>query len=331
MSLEQHWYRACPSVLSRVLWPLSLLFSGLVWWRRWCYQRGYFKQQRWSVPLIVVGNITVGGTGKTPLVTALVSQLKAHGLKPGLVSRGYGGQAKCWPQKVTADSLPSAVGDEAILLSQRCRCPMVVAPDRVAAVNQLLTNDAPDVVIADDGLQHYAMGRDVEIVVLDGQRQLGNGYLLPAGPLREGASRLHSADFVVMNGPCQDVSLYPQVVNMTLRAELLVNLCDASRQKPLSGFRGQRVHALAGIGHPQRFFALLQDAGIDVIQHPFRDHHAYVAADLRFPDDLPILMTEKDAVKCRDFATEQYWVLPVTAELPAEFFVNLLNKIKKIH
>jgi tetraacyldisaccharide 4'-kinase len=329
MSLEQHWYRSCPSVLSRVLWPLSLLFSALVRWRRWCYQRGYFKQHRCSIPVIVVGNIAVGGTGKTPLVTALVAELKAQGLKPGLVSRGYGGQADKWPQNVTLESSPAVVGDEAVLLVQRCRCPMVVAPNRVAAVEQLLANNALDVVISDDGLQHYAMGRDVEIVVIDGQRQLGNGYLLPAGPLREGSSRLSSVDFVVINGAHHHAPLLPETFSMTLTAESLVNLCDASRQKPLHEFSGQRVHAIAGIGHPQRFFSLLRAAGVEVIEHPFTDHHAYVTDDLQFSECLPILMTEKDAVKCRDFAADHHWVLPVKATLSNHLFSNLLNKINK--
>ncbi len=265
------------------------------------------------VPVIVVGNIAVGGTGKTPFVIWLVERLREWGWRPGVISRGYGGSAPQYPFAVCADSDPSHCGDEPLLIARRCECPVVVAPDRVAAARALLAQSAVDVIVADDGLQHYRLGRDLEICLVDGARGLGNAALLPAGPLREPPQRLREVDLVVANGPgWDDAALRP--LRMQLHSEQAHNLLSGAAQ-PLAAFRGRRVHAVAGIGRPARFFEMLRAAGIDAIEHPFADHHAYVPAELAFGDALPVLMTEKDAVKCGAFAAPAWWAVPVCAQL----------------
>lgn len=303
--IEALWYRRHPA--RWLLWPLSLLYGVLVALRRWLYQRGILKSERLPVPVIVVGNITVGGTGKTPLVIALVQQLRQSGWKPGIVTRGYGGRSAVWPRAVHADSDPAEVGDEPVLLAQSLKCPIIAAPDRVAAARQLLAGKNVDVIVSDDGLQHYRMQRDIEIVVIDGARGLGNGLLLPAGPLRELPFRLQSVDLVLSNGG--DAPL-----RMELLPEAAVRL-DGEVSRPLSEFAGRNVHAVAGIGNPERFFTLLRDAGLRIEPHPFPDHHHYQLEDLRFPDDNEVMMTAKDAVKCRRLASQKHWYLPVVARL----------------
>jgi tetraacyldisaccharide 4'-kinase len=265
------------------------------------------------VPVIVVGNVTIGGAGKTPLVIALVAALRELGWKPGVASRGYGGLAR-GPRLLGPEPDPAQVGDEPALIAIRTGAPVAIGADRPAAA-RLLLDEGVDLVVADDGLQHYPLARDVEICVLDGVRRLGNGRLLPAGPLRESAPRLGEVDFIVCNGGEPQAGEIP----MRLAAGAAVSLVDASIRKPLATFSQTRVHAVAGIGHPQRFFDTLREYGIDVIEHPFPDHHRYVPDDLVFADDLPILMTEKDAVKCRAFGNGNWWAVPVAAELPATF------------
>lgn len=306
--LEYSWYNK--SLLTLALLPLSWLFCALAIARRFAYQSGLLKVHRLPVPVIVVGNISVGGTGKTPLVTWLVDLLKQQGYRPGIVSRGYGGGANHWPQQVRPDSDPRMVGDEAILLARRCACPMAVGPDRVAAASALLAHTECDIIVADDGLQHYALGRDVEIAVVDGVRRFGNGHCLPAGPLREPQSRLRHVQMVVANGVAG-----PREFAMRLIPGSLWNLRNPQRRKALSSFRGQKVHAVAGIGFPPRFFRQLTEQGVEVVEHPFPDHHPFVKPDLQFEDHLPVLMTEKDAVKCREFASEEQWCLPVDAQV----------------
>jgi len=317
MALERHWY--APSALSLALLPVAWLFCALTALRRWAYRSGLLAAYRAPVPVIVVGNISVGGSGKTPLVAWLVMLLRRHGWSPGIVSRGYGGTARAWPQPVHADSDPREVGDEPVLLARQCACPVVVAPDRRAAVRALLAQGGCDVVVADDGLQHYPLERDIEVAVVDGTRRFGNGRCLPAGPLRERPSRLQDVDFVVSNGRAQRLE-YP----MTVNAGQAVNLKYPARVRALSEFIGRPVHGVAGIGYPPRFFTQLRAAGLQVTEHPFEDHHAFEPADLEFPGDAPILMTEKDAVKCRRFASSRHWAVAAQAEVDARFGERLL-------
>lgn len=284
------------------------------------YRLGWRTPQRLPVPVIVVGNLTVGGSGKTPLVLALIEALRDRGWRPGVISRGYGGNAN-QPMRVVADSDPGVVGDEPLLIHRRARVPVAIARRRADAGGLLIADTANtiDVLIADDGLQHVGLARDVEIAVLDGERRFGNGRMLPAGPLREPLSRLATLDFRVCNGGPAEAG----EVAMQLQVERVHGLLDPASSQPLSAFAGQRVHAVAGIGNPARFFRQLEAAGIDVIAHAFGDHHAYVAADLAFDDDLPVLMTAKDAVKCRRFASTRQHVVSVDAQLPAAFFADV--------
>lgn len=321
-AIEKSWYG------SRPLWPLlplSWLFRGVVAFRRWAYRNGLKKRVRLPVPVIIVGNISVGGTGKTPLVIWLIERLKQAGYRPGIVTRGYAGQAKTWPQAVTATSDPAQVGDEPVLLAQRCHCPIVAGPDRVLDAQQLLAQGC-NVIVSDDGLQHYRLQRDIEIVVIDGERRLGNGHCLPAGPLREPPVRLQDVDFVITNGAARSGE-----VLMTLIQGQAHALQGRGIDRNLQDFAKEQVHAVAGIGHPGRFFTQLRQRGLQLIEHPFPDHHPYQAADLQFNDDLPVLMTEKDAVKYRPYATHVHWYVPVVAQLPAEFEQRLLTKLRNAH
>jgi tetraacyldisaccharide 4'-kinase len=259
------------------------------------------------VPVVVVGNLSVGGTGKTPLVCWLVSHLAERGFKPGVVTRGYGG-ASADPRIIDASAGPDAVGDEPILLVRRTGAPVAVGRDRPAAA-QLLVNAGCDVVVSDDGLQHYALARDCEIVVIDGERRFGNGSLLPAGPLREPKDRLAAADAVVVNGGRAPID---GAFSMRLEAGSVSSVAGGA-VKALDDFAGLTVHAVAGIGNPQRFFDMLRAHGILVVAHPLPDHARLRAADISFGDQCPVFMTEKDAVKCAGIAGPHHWYVPVTA------------------
>lgn len=319
--LDAYWYEG--NVWLWLLWPVSLLFCLIALLRRTLYRLGLLRTVHFDVPLIVVGNITVGGSGKTPLVLWLADFLRQHGYRPGLVSRGYGGKAQVWPHAVTAESDAALVGDEALLLARRSGCPMVVGPDRAAAVARLLSDTEVDVVISDDGMQHYRMGRDLEVAVLDGERRLGNGLCLPAGPLREGKGRLRRCDFVVTNGKADAGEWAMSLIPGAAR-----HLCD-DQQRELATFTDSTVHAVAGIGNPGRFFAMLRSAGLSVTEHPFADHHPYQHGELEFADGASVLMTEKDAVKYFDFADTRHWYLPVEACLPEAFGAQLLARLEK--
>ncbi|GAB4357500.1 MAG: tetraacyldisaccharide 4'-kinase [Gammaproteobacteria bacterium] len=321
--LEQYWYSERP--LSLALVPVSWIYRLLVALRRLLYRLRLLPVTRLPVPVVVVGNLTVGGTGKTPLVIALANLLKAKGFRPGLVSRGYGGTAASWPQQVRRDSDPVVVGDEAVLLARRTRCPMAVGPDRVAAALALLKYSDCDVILSDDGLQHYALARDIEIAVIDGIRRLGNGHLLPAGPLREPKRRIKKVDFVVANGGGSRGEF-----SMQVRLGLPRRLLDDRDAKGWEEFRGKRFHAVAGIGHPERFFAALKKLGLDPIEQRFPDHHAFREEDLHFKEAGPVLMTEKDAVKCQRFAKPDHWYVPIEAELDPRFEVPFLRKLSGV-
>ncbi len=314
--LDHYWYMRSPWLV--LLTPLSLCFRLLVWLRRSAYRYGLLRSHRLSVPVIVVGNITAGGTGKTPLVAWLADYLVKQGYHPGIVARGYGGKATSWPQQVRPDSDPLIVGDEAVLLAGMTGCPMAVAPDRYAAAEALVRYNDCDVVIADDGLQHYALQRDIEIVVIDGVRRFGTGFLFPAGPLREPLARLREADLVVVNGLGGNDE-FP----MKLKSGKLHNLLDENQTCSLSDLQRSKVHAVAGIGNPERFFMSLRAVIGRVDSHAFPDHHRFQRHDIAFEDDAPILMTAKDAVKCRRFAAGNEWYLPITAELGSEFCARL--------
>jgi tetraacyldisaccharide 4'-kinase len=310
--LDHYWYTRSPWLL--LLTPLSLLYRMVVGARRFAYRTGIKRSTRVSLPVIVVGNITVGGTGKTPLVAWLAGYLREKGYTPGIVSRGYGGTASHWPQQVRADSDPAVVGDEAVLLAATTGCPMAVAPDRVAAAQALVEHGGCDIIISDDGLQHYALKRDIEIAVIDGVRRFGSGFLLPAGPLREPVRRLEQVDLVVVNG-LGDGDEH----RMTLQQGDAHNLLDPDSVCALQAFRSQPVHAVAGIGHPDRFFRSLEQAGLQLDTHTFPDHYSFRPDDIRFGDGRPVIMTEKDAVKCRHFAAQDDWYVPVEANLSGEF------------
>ncbi|MDJ0927337.1 MAG: tetraacyldisaccharide 4'-kinase [Gammaproteobacteria bacterium] len=292
-----------------LLQPLAWLFGGIANLRRAAYRRGLVASEAIGVPVIVVGNITVGGTGKTPIVDWLTRNLAQRGHAPGIVSRGYGGRQGRRPRLVTADAPVTAVGDEALLLARRTGRPVCVGIDRVAAANRLV-NEGVDVIVADDGLQHYRLRRDLEIAVLDAQRRLGNGRLLPAGPLREPAARLRQVDLVLVNGE----PLLAGELGFRLVPQMAVNLADGT-QSELASFQGQRVAAVAGIGHPARFHRLLADAGMRVDAIDVADHGTIDLADLRGRSDAPIMMTEKDAVKYLNESVRNTWYVPVMAEL----------------
>ncbi|MDT8311187.1 MAG: tetraacyldisaccharide 4'-kinase [Methylophaga sp.] len=318
--LIKSWYQ--PSPLRWCLAPLSGLFRLVASLRRLAYQRGFFKSQRLPVPVIIIGNINVGGSGKTPLVLWLAQQLQQRGWRPGIISRGYGGNAAHYPLTVTANTPVGESGDEPKLLALRSQCPVVVAPDRVAAGRQLLAQFDCNVIISDDGLQHYRLARDLELVVVDGRRGFGNGFCLPAGPLREPVSRLDKVDFVIGH----DDSRQPWTMQLQLKES--VNLTDQRRQ-PLTDWQKQTVHAVAGIGDPQRFFDQLRIAGLNVIEHAFADHHIFSAADLQFNDTLPLLMTEKDAVKCQGLVTANCWSVPADALLTDGLADTIDNRLKE--
>ncbi len=315
----KHWSRR--GAVAWVLWPASVLFGAIVSFRRLFFRLRLFKSYSAGIPVIVVGNLTAGGSGKTPLVLWIVELLKEHRWKPGIVSRGYGGSAT-EPREASIASDPAEVGDEPILLARRSGCPVWVAPDRVAAC-RLLRDQHPecDVIVTDDGLQYYALRRDVEICVVDA-RGFGNGFLQPAGPLREPPSRLRSVDAVVTHGAAG-----VQGFAMKLEGENLVRMTDAHDVRAAKSFAGQKAHAVAGIGDPKRFFLQLARFGIKPVPHPFADHHPFRAADLDFGDTAPVVMTEKDAVKCKRFAQAHYWVFPVSATLDPAFGRWLLEKL----
>jgi len=320
--LVRTWYQ--PHPIRWLLAPLSGLYRAVITLRRALYKRGLLKSSTLSVPVIIVGNITVGGTGKTPTVIWLAKQLKQAGYKPGIISRGYGGKKTEQPIMVTEASIASDVGDEPIIIYRQSSCPMVVGSNRVAAGQMLLAHYDCDVIISDDGLQHYALNRDIEIVVIDGKREFGNQYCLPAGPLREPLSRLSSVDFIIHNGsPTPDAVQH----NMTLMQHAAINLAEPERSKPLIEFEHTDIHAVAGIGNPQRFFDQLTAQNITVTAHSFADHHPFQANDLDFGDDKQILMTEKDAVKCQHFANKNMWYIPIEATINGKLSQSLLHTL----
>ncbi|MEE9135795.1 MAG: tetraacyldisaccharide 4'-kinase [Gammaproteobacteria bacterium] len=306
--VEAFWYGSSP--LAVLLQPLSWLFQAAVWLRRLAYRVGLRQQVRLPVPVVIVGNLSVGGTGKTPIVIWLADWLRRAGYRPGIVSRGYGGRRQENGVLVTAASDPVEVGDEPIVIARRTGCPVCVARDRSRAA-QMLIDHGVDIVLADDGLQHYRLCRDFEIVVIDGERGLGNGHLLPAGPLRESAARLGEVDLVLINGRGNDAIAGQRFGLVTDGATSL----DGRRCRPLAEFAGQHVWAVAGIGNPARFLKMLENAGMTADLVPVPDHGRISLADLQLAERRPVLMTEKDAIKYSGSTDQDVWYVPVRVEM----------------
>src|SRR3990167_4260739 len=325
LDLARHWYRSSYSWLTLLLLPLSGLFGAVIDLRRALFRAGILKTEEVNVRVMVVGNISVGGTGKTPMVIWLAEWLQSLGYRPGIVSRGVGGKKHRAPYCVKADSRVEEVGDEALLLVRETGCPVVLCLNRVSAVKTLLQQTNCNVVLSDDGLQHYRLGRDIEIIMIDGMRQLGNQCLLPAGPLRERAARLSQADLVVVNG-----SLAQSHFSMHMTLTEWVAVSDTAQTLPLAAFQGQWVHAIAGIGHPERFFSALRQAGLKVIPHVFPDHYRYQSKDIEFQDTLPIVMTQKDAIKCQSFSINHAWFARVKVTVSHACQQTLLMTLKKV-
>ena len=344
-SITHYWQSF--NFVSLVLAPLSFLFCLLVSLRRFFYRIGLFKSCSSHIPVIVVGNIYIGGNGKTPFVIWLAEQLKAAGYKPGIVSRGYGASAEdsssakgsSWPRRVDLQQDVQLFGDEPFLIHQSTHCPVIVDPDRCRAVDKIAGDTDCDVIISDDGLQHYAMSRFIEINITDAGRLYGNGLCLPAGPLSETKNRLKSVDYIVYNVSRAPLKFQEQYKNTIQKSDnkeffmdydfLTLNALSGQtgRSMTLSDFKDKTIHAVAGIGDPGQFFKLLQRCGINVIEHPFADHYRYQQEDFVFDDSYPIIMTEKDAVKCQSFLTLEslpdLWCLPIKARVDS----LLINKI----
>jgi len=323
------WIARCSLAL---LEPLAWLYGAAMRARRRAYARGWFAVHIVGRPVIIVGNLTVGGTGKTPLVEWLARQLGTHGLTVGIVSRGHG-RTTSGPRRVRADSRWEEVGDEPLLLSRRTGCPVMVAEDRVAAARRLAA-DGVDVILSDDGLQHLRLARDMEILTIDGARGFGRERLLPAGPLREPVSRALAVDQIVVNGPATSAALQAilearagTVASMRLLPGRAHRVDGGEPPRSLASFARTPVHAVAGIGHPARFFGSLAASGLELIEHAFADHHPFARGELDFPDGLPILMTEKDAVRCASFATPRMWYVPVDVALEAADAARLLESV----
>lgn len=341
MNLNQLWYRK--NTLATLLWPFSLVYRLVIALRRMCYRYKLFSSYKSPLPVIVVGNISVGGVGKTPLVAEIVNRLQHAGLRPGIVSRGYGAQTEVFPQHVTVKSDPRLVGDEPYLLAMKTGCSVVIDPNRVQAAKTLLADTDCNVIVSDDGLQHYALQRDVEIAVVDGARGCGNGFCLPAGPLREPVSRLREVNCVVVNGSEEQAERLfaqrkmtndvlrttsdkkPQTLSMQLTPGALYSIADPNLTLAIDALKNQTVHAVAGIGHPERFFQTLEALGLQIVRHPFPDHHLFHRSDIAFEDDAMVIMTEKDAVKCRAFVDARHWCLAVSVSAPDAFFEVLIS------
>jgi tetraacyldisaccharide 4'-kinase len=306
--------------LTFLLLPISYLYKLCFQFHKLCYRIGIKKQFVSSLPVIVIGNITLGGTGKTPLTIALVRFLIEQGYQPGIISRGYKGKAKAYPEWVTPASDPYLVGDEPVLIASKTGCPVVVSPQRAKAITMLLEKSRCDLIISDDGLQHHALKKDLEIILVDGERKFGNGWCFPAGPLREPIKRLSNADFVIYYNNRTSpyfISSYQDAIYNLLEPSLILSTASLSNVT---------IHAVAAIAYPERFFNSLQQMGLRIKTYVFSDHHQLSEEDLLFcgTDDI-LIMTEKDAVKCRRFARSNFWVLPIYVEMNSRFKKDFLT------
>ncbi len=324
-ALQQAWYR--PGSWGSLLLPVSWVFRGAAVLRR--YQLQHFRANTpLPVPVVVVGNISVGGTGKTPLLASLVTHFRELGYRPGIVSRGYGGHATQYPLMVTQDCLADQSGDEPLLLSSLC--PVVVDPDRYRAACYLLAHTDCNVLFSDDGLQHYGLPRDIELVVVDGERGFGNGHCLPAGPLREPLSRLSEVDFVLVNETVSGLEL-AGAETFHVEASQLRHLASGRIIAADQWVGERRVHAVAGIGNPGRFAHSLELLGFTPELHALPDHHLFKGDELHFDDDLPVIITAKDAVKCASFASDNVWVLDVVADISSQFLTRLAQRVASLN
>lgn len=324
--LESHLHRIWYGGETVPIWASvgERVYRMLLGLRRWMFALGLRRSIRLSVPVLIVGNLTVGGTGKTPLVAWLANELRQRGWRPGIVTRGYGAATKA-ARRLPPEAEPKVFGDEPVWLAHATDCPVAIGRRRVEAARALVEADDVDLVIGDDGLQHWALARDLEIVLIDGARGFGNGRLLPAGPLREPMQRLERVDAVVVNGGAR-----AGAYTMRVHGNRALSLRDLAQSRSLKAFAGERVHALAGIGNPERFFALLRDHGLIVDAHAYPDHHPFDGSELQFSDDLPILITEKDAGKCAPFADARTWVVPIDVELPVEFADQIHRRLHEL-
>lgn len=312
--------------LAYLLWPLSFIYRIFIFLRRKFYQFHFLKINYLSIPVIVVGNITIGGTGKTPVVIALAVFLKEKGWRPGIISRGYGGNTKHFPCLVHQNSNAREVGDEPILIARHTVCPTMIDPDRCRGAKSLLKRSNCNIVISDDGLQHLSLGRDIEIVVVDGERRFGNNFCLPAGPLREPVSRLNSVDFVISKEIPQTNEF-----KLCLIPDYFYQLIQTKNKQSKEFFLGKKVHAVAGIGNPDQFFKTLRKLGLNIIEHPFPDHYLFKPRDFNYGDDAIVIMTEKDAVKCVGFVDARLWCLRTKTALDNSFLNTILNRINLIN
>ncbi|MBA4740390.1 MAG: tetraacyldisaccharide 4'-kinase [Burkholderiales bacterium] len=325
--MPRSWARL--NALSIASLPLALVFLLLTAARRLLFRMGILNSTKINVPIIVVGNITVGGTGKTPAVIAIANALKDSGFTPGVITRGYLGDGT--EREVTDINTSSEVGDEAILISHNVPCPVWVGPKRVNSALQLLKKyQNINVIISDDGLQHYELERDMEIVVIDGDRKFGNGLLLPSGPLREPTSRIRTCDLVLINGT-DNLNLNVPTISMKLVGETFHKLSDPTITCNAADLSKNPVTAIAGIGNPERFFQHLNALGLRPNTKPFPDHHEYSAADLNEIEHDIVIMTEKDAVKCRDIGGKECWFLPVSAQFEGQLIQTIIEKLKSCH
>lgn len=320
--LTKAWYRPELTWLTALLLPLAWLFGLVVRLRRFAYQRGWLTTTRLPVPVIVVGNLTVGGTGKTPTVIALALFLKSEGYRVGIISRGFGGNGVKTPLFVDVNTSPSLAGDEAVMMAKQTACPVVVFSDRVAAGQFLLKQTPCDLILSDDGLQHYRLRADIRIALIDAKRQLGNRQLLPAGPCRESPSRLAHFNHVLTTGH--------DVADIRFRPEAWCSVTAPRQTQALMAFAGVTAHVMAGIGNPTSFFESVARLGVKIIPHPFQDHQVYNEAMLRFTPSHPLLMTEKDAVKCTAFSQPEMWYLSQVAMLPDFFKDKVLHQLKGV-
>lgn len=308
------------------LYPLAWLYRMVAESRR--RKAWQAKDEVLPAPVVVVGNITAGGTGKSPLTARLVSLLREHGWRPVILSRGYGGRSGHYPLQVDQTTRTEVAGDEPVMLALETGCPVVVDPERKRGALWALEQQLGDILICDDGLQHYRLPRDIELAVFDAERGIGNGAGIPVGPLREPLDRLSGVDFVVTNGGMLEEIEHPAQFPMTLEPAALRNL-STGETAPLDSLRDKPVHAIAGIGNPRRFFATLESLGARVSATAFADHHKFRASDLPVDDSGWLLMTAKDAVKCREFAPDNTWVLSVKAQLPEAFIEAFLARVRE--
>jgi tetraacyldisaccharide 4'-kinase len=308
-----------------LFWPLTWIFSLIVDFRRYLFHKNILKIYKVKKPVVIVGNITVGGSGKTPVLIHLIQLLQYHGIKPGVISRGYKGKIAQSKQVASVINRPlnfEDYGDEPVLIFNNTNVPVVVGKNRVQAAQFLIDNFDIDIILSDDGLQHYSLARDIEIVVLDAERGVGNGHLLPLGPLRESVARLKDANMIINQAP--------NIMSTTIK--LVHSIKFPERKLELESFKDLKIHAVAGIANPDKFFNQLREHGLQIIEHKFPDHHKFKASDLAFKDDYPVLMTEKDAVKCREFAAVNHWFVPLIVRLPTDTLNNFLKLVKeKIH